>query len=289
MNGTALALVLTAALVHAIWNLAAKGVQGRGAQFVFLYTSVSAVACTPFAIGYLLVEHEHPRWIWLVAAIVTGCCHVAYGIVLQHGYTVGDLSVVYPVARGSGPLVTVLVAVAVLGERPGLLGLVGALLIVAGVFVVGTVGRNRVGVDHAARRAGLVWGLLTGVTIAAYTLWDDHSVTALAVPPLAYFSAAVVLQSAMLSPYALRRDDTWQLWSDHRREVLIVGILSPLAYLLVLFAMRLAPVSLVAPAREISIVFGGLGAWLILREPNPMRRLVGSVVVLAGIAAIALS
>ena len=132
-------------------------------------------------------------------------------------------------------------------------------------------------------------GLLTGVTIAAYTLWDDHSVNALAVPPLAYFSAAVVLQSAMLAPYALRRDDTWQLLSDHRREVLIVGILSPLAYLLVLFAMRLAPVSLVAPAREISIVFGGLGAWLILREPNPMRRLVGSVVVLAGIAAIALS
>jgi drug/metabolite transporter (DMT)-like permease len=209
--------------------------------------------------------------------------------VLQRGYSVGDLSIVYPVARGSGPLVTVLVAVTFLGERPGALGLIGAFLIVAGVFVVGTTGRSPGHVDQTARRRGIGWGLLTGVTIAAYTLWDNHAVNALAIPPLGYFSIGVVVQSALLAPYAARQDGTRKIWRDHRRQVLVVGILSPAAYLLVLYAMRMAPVSLVAPAREVSIVFGGLAGWLVLHEPRPVRRLAGSVVVLAGIAAIAVS
>ncbi|MDX6297958.1 MAG: hypothetical protein QOI51_1815 [Nocardioidaceae bacterium] len=287
MDGTALALVLTAALVHAVWNLAAKNVQGNGAEFVFLYVTVSSAACLPLAVGYVVIEGQRPQWVWLTAALVTAACHVLYGTALQHGYTVGDLTVVYPVARGSGPLITVLVAVVLLGERPGVLGLVGALLIVAGVFVVGTAGRGRAG--RAARRRGVVWGLLTGCTIAAYTLWDNHSVNALAVPPLPYFAVAVVFQSAILAPYAVRRPTTAEIWRRHRREVLTVGILSPVAYLLVLYAMQRAPVSLVAPARELSIVFGGLGAWLLYHEPNPVRRLVGSLIVLAGIASIALS
>ncbi|NDU77613.1 EamA family transporter [Actinomadura sp. DSM 109109] len=290
MNGWALALVLVAAAVHAYWNFSAKRVGDGGAPFVFLYYTVSAVVFAPAAAVFLVLDPQRPRWTWLLAALVTAVLHVAYGIVLQRGYAVGDLSVVYPLARGTGPLLSVLVAVLFLGEDPGLPGLAGALLVIAGVLVVSGGAPAGDGASPARRRAGVVYGLLTGVMIAGYTLWDAHSVTGLGVPPLVYFGSGALAQSLLLAPYAAR--DTGRvarLWRDHRREVLTIGLLSPVAYLLVLFALRIAPVSLVAPARELSIVLGGLAAWRVLGERNAARRLAGSVVVLAGIAAIAMS
>lgn len=104
------------------------------------------------------------------------------------------------------------------------------------------------------------------------------------------FVLAAVVQSLLLTPYALKnREEVSWLWQEHKREVMIVGLLSPPAYLLVLYALQLAPVSLVAPARELSIVLGGLAAWLVLGEANAVHRLTGSVVVLAGITAIAIA
>ena len=293
MNGTALALVLVAAVVHAAWNLSAKRVLGGGARFVFLYYTVSAIVFVPIVAVALVLEDQRPQWTWLLAAVVTAVFHVAYGVVLQRGYAVGDMSVVYPLARGTGPLLSVLAAVLLLGERPGPIGLLGAFLVVAGVLVIST-GKpeaHLVSPAHTkARRAGVGYGLLTGVTIAAYTLWDAHSVTGLSVPPVIYFGSGCLVQSLLLVPYAMRdRAGTARLWRAHRRDVLTVALLSPLAYLLVLFAMRMAPVSLVAPARELSIVFGGVAAWLTFGEPNVIRRFVGSLVVLAGITAIAVA
>ncbi|KAA9158596.1 EamA family transporter [Amycolatopsis acidicola] len=286
MNGTALSLVLVAAFVHAGWNFAAKRVPDGGSAFAFLYYTVGAVVCVPVCAVSLLIDPVRPQWTWLLAAVLTAVFHVLYSVVLQRGYQVGDLSVVYPLARGSGPLISVCVAVLFLGERPGLAGLAGAVLVVGGVLVISS---GKGSQDRAARRAGVVWGLLTGATIAAYTIWDDHSVNALAVPPLVYFTLGTVLQSAFLAPAARRRGDVAEIWRGHWREVVIVGIFSPVAYLLVLYAMRMAPVSLVAPAREVSIVLGGLAAWKLLGEANPGRRIAGSLVVLAGIAAIAAS
>jgi drug/metabolite transporter (DMT)-like permease len=285
MNATALSFVLIAAVVHAAWNLAAKRISSGGTQFVWLYYTVSAVVLLPVTVVLLVVEADRPQWSWLVAAVVTSVLHIAYGIVLQRGYRVGDLSVVYPVARGTGPLLSVLAAVLVLGERPGWLGLLGAFLVIAGVLVIST---GRKGGDPHAVKAGIFYGLLTGAVIAGYTLWDAHSVTGLGVPPVVYFGLGSVLQSAMLVPGALAgRAEVTRIWREQRREVLVVGLLSPIAYILVLFALTMAPVSLVAPARELSIVLGGLAAWLVLGERDAVRRLAGSAIVLSGIAAIA--
>ncbi|MEW2505009.1 EamA family transporter [Amycolatopsis sp. CA-161197] len=287
MNTTALSFVLIAAVVHAGWNLAAKRVTFGGPRFVWLYYTVSAVVLLPVTVIALLVEPERPQWTWLLAAVVTAVLHVSYGTVLQRGYAVGDLSIVYPLARGTGPLLSVLAAVLVLHEHPGVLGLIGAFLVVAGVLVISLGGSQA---DVKARRAGVFYGVLTGATIAAYTLWDAHSVTTLAVPPLVYFGGGALVQSVLLAPAALRdRAEVGKLWREHRKETLIVGLASPAAYLLVLYALRMAPVSLVAPARELSIVLGGLAAWFVLGERNAARRLVGSVVVLAGIVAIAVA
>ncbi|RSN26470.1 EamA family transporter [Streptomyces sp. WAC 05977] len=292
VNATALSFVVTAAVIHAGWNLAAKRIRRGGARFVWAYYSLSAVLLVPVMAVSLAVEPQRPQWTWLFAAVVTAVFHVTYGVVLQRGYAVGDLSVVYPVARGTGPLISVLAAVVLLGERPGVLGLVGAFLVVAGVLVIGS-GRapaHADAADRVARRKGLVYGLLTGLTIAAYTLWDAHSVTGLGVPPIVYFGTGAIVQSVLMTPYALKdRGEVSWLWREHKREILVVGVLSPIAYLLVLYALQIAPVSLVAPARELSIVLGGLAAWLVLGEANAVRRLAGSVVVLAGITAIAMA
>ncbi|GAA4551167.1 DMT family transporter [Amycolatopsis samaneae] len=289
MNATALSFVLVAAVVHAVWNLAAKRVGYGGARFVYLYYTVSAVALLPVTAVMLVVEDERPQWTWLLAALGTSLLHVGYGVVLQRGYVVGDLSVVYPLARGTGPLLSVFAAVVLFGEHPGWLGLAGALLVVTGVLVIST-GRRDGETDPRARRAGIGYGVLTGAFIAGYTLWDAHSVTGLAVPPVVYFGLGSVIQSLMLMPYAFAdRPLLGRLWREHKRETLLVGLLSPVAYLLVLYALRIAPVSLVAPARELSIVLGGLAAWLVLGEANAVRRLAGSVIVLSGIAAIAMA
>ncbi len=288
VNVQALTLVLIAAVLHAAWNFAAKRVRHGGATFVWAYYTAAAVFLVPALVIALLTTDARPQWTWLLAAVVTAVLHIAYGIVLQRGYDAGDLSVVYPVARGTGPLLSVLLAVLLLHERPGPVGLAGAALIIAGVLTISSGGARLA--RRPAVRAGVLYGIATGAVIAAYTLWDAYSVTTLAVPPIIYFATASLLQSALLTPTVLRKRDQLRLvWEENSREVMIIGLLSPIAYLLVLFAMRLAPVSLVAPAREVSIVLSGLAAWLVLGEAGARRRLLGSAVVLAGIVAIALA
>jgi drug/metabolite transporter (DMT)-like permease len=282
----ALALVLSAAVAHALWNLAAKRVVGDNVLFVWLYVAASLVLWAPAAVVWVAVSEHRPEPVWLLAAGVSATLHVAYNLVLQHGYAVGDLSVVYPLARGTGPLLTLLVAVTLVGEQPAGLALLGAALVVVGILVCSWPGRRQAG---AATRAGLVWGVATGITIAAYTLWDHRSVSTLAVPPLPYFVLAVLLQLVVLSvPAWPRRRELRVVLRRWRREVAAVAVLSPLAYVLVLQALTTAPVSLVAPARETSIVVGSLLGWLVLREQDPVRRLAGAAVVLTGVTFIAL-
>jgi drug/metabolite transporter (DMT)-like permease len=215
---------------------------------------------------------------------VSALVHIVYQLVLQRGYAEGDLNLVYPLARGAGPMLTFLVAVTVLGERPGPVAVAGVLAVVTGVLLISLGG-------HAARpRAGISWGLATGATIAAYTLWDNHAVNALDVPPVPYFVAGLMLQLPFLAVLLARRRDpvpVREVWPAARTPALVVAACSPLAYVLVLRAMQLAPVALVAAGRESSIVVGAVFGWLVLREPRPARRLVGAVVVLAGIGLIA--
>jgi drug/metabolite transporter (DMT)-like permease len=283
MHPAAIALVFGAAVAHAGWNLCAKRVPGGGALFVWLAAAWSVVFLLPVAIVTVVVAGGSVPGLWWLATAVSGVIHTCYFVILQRGYAVGDLSVVYPLARGTGPMLSVLAAIWLFGERPGPVALAGTGAVVLGVWIIGGLGSS-----GGSWATGVGYGLLCGTTIAMYTLWDAHAVTALAVPPLVMMAGSSVFETVLLGPYALaRRAAVRELWRDNKVPILAVAVLSPLAYLLVLFALLLAPVSLVAPARELSIVIGSLGAWLLLREPNPARRLAGAVIVLAGVAAIA--
>ena len=112
VGGEALALVLAAAVLHALWNLAAKGVTEDRLLFIWMYASLSAAIWLPIAVVWVVVYDERPTWTWLGAAALSAAMHIAYQLVLQRGYAEGDLNLVYPIARGTGPLLTFVVAVA---------------------------------------------------------------------------------------------------------------------------------------------------------------------------------
>ncbi len=317
MSGSALFLVLLAGLVHATWNLAAKHASG-GVAFSAISSVVAAVVWAPVGIPVLL--RETPSWNGGQWAAVTGSAvlHVAYFATLLRGYQVGDLSVVYPVARGTGPLLTVLASIIFRGERPGWIALVGVFAILSGVLLIAT-GRGRVvnggiGVESEVEQpierggkfvrsaklaTGLGYGVATGVSIAAYTLLDGHSVKELHVSPIGldYGSNLVrVVLTLPIAHFVLNRT-TSQAGSSqgllafartHIRMAAIVGLLSPLAYVLVLQAAKTTDLSRVAPAREVSMLFAALFAGSLLKEEGLAVRMTGAVCIAVGVAAIAL-
>ncbi|MTD13457.1 EamA family transporter [Nakamurella sp. YIM 132087] len=286
MDRGTVAIILVAAIAHAAWNLASKYKRGDTFLFVWAYTGASALLCLPLGILLSSDVSHILSWHLVGASVASGVLHLAYSLTLQAGYDRAELGVVYPVARGTGPMLTMLTAVLLLHERPGWLAVVGALAVVAGILVVtGNPARNK-GMGGRASR-GVIWGAATGLTIAAYTVWDAFAIKDLGLAPESYYAGTLLVQCVLLAPGAVRRR---RLLPDTLRKdripIVVVAVLSPLAYILVLIAMRTAPVALVAPLRESSIVVGSLVAWRLFRERDPARRVVGAVVVLAGIVAI---
>jgi drug/metabolite transporter (DMT)-like permease len=211
---------------------------------------------------------------------VTAILHTAYYVALQAAYGRGDLSVVYPVARGTGALFAVAGAISFLGERPSALAVVGAAMIALGV--IGLAG-SAYGRSHAAPWDALALALVTGAVISVYTLWDAWLVTRRAVPALLLVWAADVGRVAVLAPVARRRSGDVAIAARRFRwEIVGVALLAPIAYAFVLLALRVAPVSYVAPAREVSILIGVMIGWRVLGEPDVRRRVVAASVVIAG-------
>ena len=261
------------------------GARTSGTRFLWLTFVVATIAFAPLGIASLADAGGRLPLLFLLA-LGSGILQLLYFLTLQRGYRLGDVSIVYPLARGTGPLLAVALGIVLFGERPGIAALVGAVVLVAGVVVIGLAGGRA---RFVQSRTGILYGMLVGVTIAAYTIWDANAVAHVHVPTLGYFWVSVVVQLIAFAPFALRRPtETVAIARSHWRAVVTVGILSPVAYVLILFAFTLAPVSIVAPAREVSVVLVALGGWLLFREPHPVQRLVGAVVVLGGVALLAL-
>ncbi len=287
MTPVALGLILLAAICHATWNLLVKRAAG-GAAFIWLVQVGSVLVYAPAALLVFLRERPVIDAAGVLAIGASGIFHVCYFLSLQRGYREGDLSVVYPVARGTGPAIATAAAVLFLGERPSGIALAGAVLVVAGVLVTSGDPRKLVRADSLAR-AGVRWGLLTGVFIASYSLVDRYAVSVAVIPPLVYLWIGDAVRLFLLAPLALSRpEELKRQWRHNRRKALGVSVLAPLAYVLVLTALVFTPLSYVAPAREISILFGAVIGTRFLAEGDVARRLAGAACILVGIAALAL-
>jgi drug/metabolite transporter (DMT)-like permease len=285
MTGVALALVLGAAVLHASWNLLAKRAGQAGIGFVWLCAVFGTAIYLPVAVIAYVVGRPDLSGTRILFLVGSGVLHACYFTLLQRGYRVGDLSVVYPLARGTGPMLSTALAIAVLGERPTALAVAGAVMICLGVFVLGRVTSGSTGGNA---RAGVLFGLATGVLIATYTLWDRHAVAELAIPPLILDWAANAVRATVLTPIALRLGTWRRVWQEFRREIVVVALISPLAYILVLFAYRISPVSYIAPAREVSILIGTMLGVRLLREGRLGPRLIGAGAIVGGLVALAL-
>jgi drug/metabolite transporter (DMT)-like permease len=277
--------VLLAALCHAAWNLQAKRA-AASRHFVWLYSAASLVVWTPLVLVVLLRQLPHLGVAQYLALAGTAVLHLLYSLSLQAGYRAADLSIVYPLARGSGPLFSFAGAVLLFGERPGPLAILGLLLIMAGIVLVANLHR-------ALRRSalpGLMWGTVTGACIAAYTLNDGWAVKVLAVSPFLIDFSGNCFRVLVLSHQALAaRDELAAEWRAYRVPVLTVATLGPLGYILVLFAMRTAPISHVAPTRELATLVGTWFGARLLGEQAAAQRLAGALCIVAGVVSLALS
>jgi uncharacterized membrane protein len=277
MSGVALALVLGSAVAHASWNLLFKRATG-GVVFTWLAMCTAAVLMTPAGIVELVRGEAGIEIAGL--AIASGCMHFAYIVALQRAYREGDLSHVYPLSRGLGALVTALVAVVALGEDPSLLAALGIALILSALFALGLIGLRR--------GDAMLWALLTGASIAAYTLWDKNAVDDLGHSPLLYFWLNLLTMATLLGVLSSRRRERWRrVWSSQRREVLAFGVLGPTSYVFILLALVTTPASYVAPVREVSVVIGAVLGTLLLGEEAGLQRVVAACAVAAGVVAIA--
>ncbi|WP_313692464.1 DMT family transporter [Achromobacter mucicolens] len=284
MSYSSLLLVVLAAMAHATWNLLAKRAAMVGAPFVFAYGLCASVLYAPWVIWVLM--HDGMNWTWPVvgAILASSLLHLGYSLCLQRGYQVADLSVVYPIARGTGPLLSTTGAFLLLGEPATHTGIAGMLCVVAGVLLIATQGRLAIFKQPQAW-IGVRWGVVIGLFISAYTVVDAYGVKVLLISPVLFDWFTCVTRTAMMTPHMLRRPThSWESMRGHWHLALAVGFLSPLGYILVLYALRNgAPLSLVAPAREMSMMLGTLAGMFLLREKVGVGRLAGCVSILAGV------
>jgi drug/metabolite transporter (DMT)-like permease len=283
VTSLALLLVLSSAIIHASWNFLLKR-SGGGPGLITAACGVSLVIYAPLTVAAAWLQRYDFQPLHLALMFASGMIHTAYFLLLDRAYrSGGDLSIVYPLARATGPLLTVLVAVLLLGERPGATALAGAVLVGASALLL--TGNPFAWQSSGAGRA-VGFAFLTGLTISLYTVCDKASVAHWLIPPLVFDWGCNLFRSLVLVPYTQRRAPgaIAAAWRERRGTVIAIAVLSPLSYILVLTAMVFTPVSLVAPAREVSILFAALMGAHFLKEGDVARRIVAAVGMALGVA-----
>jgi uncharacterized membrane protein len=287
MTPLALLLVLCAAGLHATWNLCAKKA-GGGLPFVY---TVGLVICTlyvPIIAGYIYWAQPDIPWSSLWWILGSGVLKTSYSLFLQRSYRTGDFSLIYPLARGTGPLLSTIAAIIIFGERPSGLAIAGGIVIITSIFFL-TGGAKLLHQDRAHLHHAIGHGIMSGVFIAAYTLWDRHGVAGLALAPLLYDAGTAFTQLTLLTPFGVHRwAEVKTCWREQKRYVFGVALLSPVAYVLILTALSFTQVSYIAPAREISIVIGAFIGAKYLKEADGHKRLWAAAAMALGVIALAL-
>lgn len=294
MSALALLLVLTAALVHATWNYFLKKANATR-PFWWLVYIITAIITVP---ALFLYDPDSLKNItpigWLVIAL-SAPIHVIYGQVLQIGYKKSDYSIVYPTARGTGPLITVLSAVLILGDRPSFWGWIGIILILGAIVLLAMPQKTDKNTQSLRIRSGIFWGALTGCFIAGYSFCDAWAVQqTTGLTPMSFYFPSIAVRALVFAPFIIMHAN----WKEESKEILttprlqkalaVVTVGSPLAYILVLYAMTMAPLAYVAPSREVGMMFGVVLGGLLLKEKLSTTRLMGVIGMTLGVILVGL-
>lgn len=282
MDIVAIVMVLSAAVIHALWNALAK----RSSDVLAYLWAISVAALAIYAIPFaVLASREEFHWDWLRFALASGVLHVGYFSLLAIAYERSDLSFAYPIARGTGLMLVPILAVPIFDERPTTIAWFGIALVAGGILwlhrpiLVAALNRGDV------RSLISIPAFLTGLTIAAYSLNDTAGVHR--ANPIVYLYTVYAVNVILLTPYLLKsRRMAARRALCISTPLLIGGAGSFGTYMIVLAATRLAPVSYVVPMRETSIVIGAILGARLLGESLGWTRIGACVLVVLGVMAI---
>lgn len=280
MESLVFVAVLFAAACHAGWNALIK--VGLDPLVTTTLIGVGAAAVSVIFLP-LAGMPAPPAWPWLTASAII---HLLYFAALIESYRAGDLGQVYPIARGSAPLMTAIVSVAFVGEHLSPRGWTGIVTLAAGVLLLSAHGgRDMMQLD----RRSVGYALLTALAICAYSVTDGIGAR-VSRNSQSYALWLFVANAVVLVPYALWRDWKSVNAAVHRFWLrgLAGGALQALSYGIALWAMTLAPIAIVASLRETSVLFGTIIATLLLKEPLRMARIAAAVLIVCGIVLIRL-
>ena len=290
MTALSLVLVLLSAVAHSSWNLLLK----RSADpeiFVWCLLVSASVLLAPLGLALLWFNPVGFPGLWFILATIG--LHVFYFNLLSRGYAQGDLSLVYPVARGMGPMLVPVLAVIFLDENIKPVAVAGIAAIICGIYTISWWGNFHQVLRSPLlflRSAGMLYAVLTGLTIAAYSIVDKEGVGH--IQPILYMYFLALGTAVTLAPYIVFRKGAAAIkgeWRSNTVPIIVAGLLTFAAYGLVLTAFSLSRVSYVAPAREVGIVIGVLMGVYLLKEPFGGGRLLGSSFIVGGLVLIALS
>jgi drug/metabolite transporter (DMT)-like permease len=275
MVGITFSLVLLSAVLHATWNFLTKRVSGN-LSVLYIGMSGMCILLLPFVLFLWRSDPLTPAAYPFVLA--TGVVHALYFLVLSQAYRYGNISTVYPVARGFGVIGTAMIAISVLRESVTILGLCGIISTAVGIFVIGssvTKGSESI--------RGLWFAIAVGITMIGYSIIDKSAMAV--VNPIIYIFFIFLLSMILLTPYVVisRRQELTLAWKKHKRYGMIIGVGATAGYLLILFVYRTAQVSYVVAVREFSVVLGSLLGVIYLRESVSIRKLIGILMVVAGL------
>jgi len=280
MDPFVFAAVLVAAACHAAWNAVLK-LRLDPFRTVALIAIASAIVALPI-LPFVGVPPAK-AWPWLIASLIL---HLGYYIGLTEAYRTGDMGQVYPIARGSAPLFTAGMSTVFLGERLGLIGWSGIIILVSGVLLISLHGgRDLARLDRRA----VGFAFFTAVMICGYSLVDGIGART-AGSAHSYSVMLFLLDGAMMAVFAFLRNGKATITDmrNHWRAAFTGGTLSLAAYWIAIWAMTVAPIALVAALRESSVLFAAAIAIIFLKEPLYASRMIAACMIVAGIVLIRL-
>ncbi len=264
-------LVILAATLHALWNFAAKKVSGN-LSVIWIGLVLATIVIIPF-LFFLSPEQIFVTKAWPFI-LATGIIHAVYFFAVAKAYEHGDISIVYPIARGSGIAGTAIIACLLLQEEISSVGIVGILLISLGTLLLG--------LTNIQQKRGIFFSLLVAIMIIGYSIVDKLGVGI--IHPLGYIFGLVLLTTFFLAPYMLihKQQELLSAMKNMKKYSLIIGLGSGGTYLIILFVFQIAQVSYVVAARELAVAFGALLGFIFLNEKFSAQKLLGITGIVIG-------
>lgn len=281
MSVAALLLLFFSASMHALWNFLLKSAEEK-----YIAMGWQVILSGALALGLIFFSGLPPRSMWLFA-VISMLLEALYFILLCVAYTDHDFSLVYPIARGAAPALLVLWSALFLREQLTVGGYIGLAMITGGIVVNGatTLLQNH---DEKPHLKGILTALSVALVISIYTFVDGTAVKN--GPAFPYGLSMFVMVPMVTTPYLTHRygwDSFQRVWAKNRAYLLLGGALGLVAYMLALFAYTIAPLSYSGAIREVSAVIGAFLGWQFLKEKMGGVRVLGAVIVFAGVMVIA--